>query len=84
MSAQNIPGPLQRTLQMNLVGSNDIRDIVVRIGLPERDPLPGGDFRGSTRCTRVTFTASMSSRRSSPGVSSYRKSWLRLLRSVPG
>jgi hypothetical protein len=45
MNAQTVPGPLKRTLQMSLAGSNDIRDIVVRIGLPERDPLPGGDFR---------------------------------------
>ena len=34
-----------RTLQMTTAGSNDVRDILVRIGLPEPDPLPGGDFR---------------------------------------
>lgn len=34
-----------RALQMTMAGSNDVRDIVVRIGLPERDPVPGGDFR---------------------------------------
>jgi hypothetical protein len=33
-----------RTLQMTVAGSSDVRDIVVRIGLPEPDPLPGGDF----------------------------------------
>jgi hypothetical protein len=30
---------------MSVAGSNDVRDIIVRIGLPERDPIPGGDFR---------------------------------------
>lgn len=34
-----------RTIQMTLAGSSDVHDIVVRIGLPERDPAPGGDFR---------------------------------------
>lgn len=34
-----------RTLQMTVAGSRDVRDIVVRIGLPEPDPVPGGDFR---------------------------------------
>ena len=34
-----------RTLQMTVPGSSDVRDIVVQIGLPEPDPLPGGDFR---------------------------------------
>jgi uncharacterized protein DUF6968 len=34
-----------RTLQMTVAGSSEIRDIVVRIGIPERDPLPGGDHR---------------------------------------
>ncbi|WP_129346308.1 DUF6968 family protein [Sorangium cellulosum] len=45
MSAHPVPGALERTLQMTLAGSNAVRDIVVRIGLPERDPVPGGDFR---------------------------------------
>ena len=34
-----------RTLQMTVAGSSDVRDIVIRIGLPEPDPVPGGDFR---------------------------------------
>jgi hypothetical protein len=34
-----------RTLQMTVAGSSDVRDIVVRLGLPEPDPVPGGDFR---------------------------------------
>jgi hypothetical protein len=37
--------PFTRTLQMAVAGSSDVRDIIVRIGLPERDPVPGGDFR---------------------------------------
>jgi hypothetical protein len=36
---------LERTLQLSLAGSSETRDIIVRIGLPEPDPLPGGDFR---------------------------------------
>src|SRR5690349_5205543 len=35
----------ERTLQMAMPGSSEVRDIVVRIGLPERDPVPGGDFQ---------------------------------------
>lgn len=35
---------LSRTLQMTLA-SGEVRDVVVRIGIPEPDPLPGGDFR---------------------------------------
>lgn len=34
-----------RTLQMTAAGSTEVRDIIVRIGLPEADPLPGGDVR---------------------------------------
>lgn len=45
MSTNMARGSLTRTLQMALAGSTDVRDIFVRIGLPERDPLPGGDFR---------------------------------------
>lgn len=37
--------PFMRTLQMTAAGAGDVRDIVVRIGLPERDPRAGGDFR---------------------------------------
>jgi hypothetical protein len=36
---------LVRTLQMTTTGSTDVSDIVVRIGLPEPDPAPGGDFQ---------------------------------------
>ena len=45
MSTHMATRALMRTLQMTVAGSNDIRDIVVRIGLPERDPIPGGDVR---------------------------------------
>lgn len=45
MSTHMAPSSLKRTLQMTVAGSHDTRDIVVRIGLPEPDPLPGGDFR---------------------------------------
>ncbi|WP_437965333.1 hypothetical protein WMF04_37715 [Sorangium sp. So ce260] len=45
MNTPTAPGSLVRTLQMTLAGSSDVHDIVVRIGLPERDPAPGGDFR---------------------------------------
>jgi hypothetical protein len=34
-----------RTLQMTSLGSGEVRDLIVRIGLPERDPAPGGDYR---------------------------------------
>jgi hypothetical protein len=34
-----------RTVQMTSPGSGEVRDLVVRIGLPERDPAPGGDYR---------------------------------------
>ncbi len=40
-----LPRPFTRTLQMTLADSSDVRDIVVCIGLPEPDPIPGGDFR---------------------------------------
>ncbi|AUX32078.1 MULTISPECIES: DUF6968 family protein [Sorangium] len=39
------PRVLIRTLQMALGGSDVVCDIVVRIALPERDPVTGGDFR---------------------------------------
>lgn len=45
MNTQTAPGSPTRTLQMTFAGSNDVHDIVVRIGLPERDPVPGGNFR---------------------------------------
>lgn len=45
MSTHAATRALVRTLGMTLPGSNDVHDIVVRIGLPEPDPLPGGDFR---------------------------------------
>ncbi|WP_437563108.1 DUF6968 family protein [Sorangium sp. So ce542] len=45
MSTHTPPRSLVRTLQMTLAGSSDVRDIIVRIGLPERDPVSGGDFR---------------------------------------
>jgi len=45
MRSHTVPDSLVRTLQMTEAGSSDVRDIVVRIGLPERDPLPGGDYR---------------------------------------
>src|SRR6478609_454493 len=44
----NVHAPLRsfvRTLQITEAGSSDARDIVVRIGLPEPDPVPCGDFR---------------------------------------
>jgi hypothetical protein len=34
-----------RTLQMTVAESTEIRDIIVRIGLPEPDPDPARDFR---------------------------------------
>ncbi|WP_436601958.1 DUF6968 family protein [Sorangium sp. So ce1036] len=45
MNTHAAPRALTRTLQMALAGSSAVHDIVVRIGLPERDPVPGGDFR---------------------------------------
>src|SRR4051812_1090635 len=45
MSSHTTPGSFMRTLQMAVPGSGEVRDIVVRIGLPERDPVPGGDFQ---------------------------------------
>ena len=45
MNVHTIPTPFVRTLQMTVPGSSEARDIVIRIGLPEPDPLPGGDFR---------------------------------------
>jgi hypothetical protein len=45
MNTHTAPRVLIRTLQMTVTGSSDVRDIVVRIGLPEPDPIPGGDFR---------------------------------------
>lgn len=34
-----------RTLQLTAAPSGQARDIIVRVGLPEPDPTPGGDFR---------------------------------------
>jgi len=34
-----------RPLQLTFDGSAKVLEVVVHIGLPERDPLPGGDFR---------------------------------------
>lgn len=45
MSSHAVARALVRTLEMTLPGSSDVHDIVVRIGVPEADPLPGGDFR---------------------------------------
>ncbi|WP_437621201.1 DUF6968 family protein [Sorangium sp. So ce1151] len=45
MSTHTATRALTRTLQMTLTGSSHVHDVVVRIGLPERDPAPGGDFR---------------------------------------
>ncbi|WP_437598697.1 hypothetical protein WMF28_38650 [Sorangium sp. So ce590] len=45
MSTHAATRALKRTLEMTLPGSNDVHNVVVRIGLPEPDPLPGGDFR---------------------------------------
>jgi hypothetical protein len=45
MSTPTTPGSFVRTVQMTALGSSEARDLVIRIGLPEPDPLPGGDFR---------------------------------------
>ena len=45
MTTPTIPSLFVRTLQMHMAGSTDVRDVVVRIGLPEPDPIPGGDFQ---------------------------------------
>src|SRR5262245_23365662 len=45
MTTAGVYPPFVRTLQMTTAGVSGAHDIVVRIGLPERDPLPGGDFR---------------------------------------
>jgi hypothetical protein len=45
MAIPDVPGVFTRTLQMTVTGTSEVRDIVVRIGLPEPDPAPGGDFR---------------------------------------
>lgn len=37
--------PFVRRLELKSADPVDSREVVVRIGLPERDPLPGGDFR---------------------------------------
>ncbi len=34
-----------RHIQLTFDGSPEVREVIVHIGLPERDPLPGGDFR---------------------------------------
>ena len=40
-----IPTLFRRTLQVTGDKPGDVRDIAVRIGLPESDPVQGGDFR---------------------------------------
>ena len=45
MSSHTAPASFTRTLQMTVPGSSEVREIVVLIGLPECDPVPGGDFR---------------------------------------
>ncbi len=45
MNTHPAPRSFMRTLQMTVARTSDVRDIVVRIGLPGRDPAPGGDFR---------------------------------------
>jgi len=45
MTTHSAPKLFKRTLQMTVPGLSNVRDIVVRIGLPEPDPAPGGDFR---------------------------------------
>lgn len=37
-------GPFTRIIQMTEPASGVSRDILVRIGLPEPDPVPGGDY----------------------------------------
>ncbi|MEO7330218.1 MAG: hypothetical protein ABI193_16705 [Minicystis sp.] len=39
------PKSFERTLQLTSIDTGDVRDIVVRLGYPERDPAPGGDHR---------------------------------------
>ena len=45
MSSSSPKTPFTRVLQTVDVATGATRDIVVRLGLPEPDPLPGGDFR---------------------------------------
>lgn len=37
--------PFTRKLALTLAGSAEPHEVVVHIGLPERDPIPGGDFQ---------------------------------------
>jgi hypothetical protein len=37
--------PFTRQIQLTFAASAEVREVVVHIGLPERDPVPGGDFR---------------------------------------
>ena len=45
MSTARASTPFVRTFQVTAAGAGEALDIVVQIGIPERDPLPGGDFR---------------------------------------
>ncbi len=45
MSATEAPSFFTRKLQCTLADQTTVLDVVVSIGLPEPDPLPGGDFR---------------------------------------
>ena len=40
-----------RQLQLTSDESAEVREVVVHIGLPERDPIPGGDFRAFVEIT---------------------------------
>ncbi len=40
-----IQPPFIRKLELSPADSGEVRDVVVQIGFPERDPAPGGDFR---------------------------------------
>jgi hypothetical protein len=39
------PTPFSRTLKVRLADGSDGGEVVVSVGLPEPDPLPGGDFQ---------------------------------------
>lgn len=53
MSTPTGPTVFTRTLQLTTADSSTARDVVVRIGLPEPDPLPGGDFRVLVEVTGI-------------------------------
>ena len=42
-----------RKLQLAFDGSAEVREVIVHIGLPERDPVPGGDFRVLVEITGI-------------------------------